>query len=91
MEFRLLGPLEASEAGRPIPLGGPKQRAVLAHLLLRANQTVATDRLIDAWRDDPPAAARSTLQGYVSHLRTAVGVGRLEGPVVGVRPAHRPL
>jgi WD40 repeat protein/DNA-binding SARP family transcriptional activator len=80
VEFRLLGPLEASEAGRPISLGGPKQRAVLTHLLLRANQLVPAERLIDeVWGEAPPPAVRSSLQSYVSHLRTALGAGRLEG------------
>jgi hypothetical protein len=40
MEFPILGPLEVSEDGRKLALGGPKQRAVLAHLILRANHVV---------------------------------------------------
>jgi WD40 repeat protein/serine/threonine protein kinase len=80
MECRLLGSLEVSDNGCNPSLGGPKQRTVLAHLLLRPNQVVTADRLIDEiWGDHPPAAARSTLQGYVSHLRKALGPGRLEG------------
>jgi basic membrane lipoprotein Med (substrate-binding protein (PBP1-ABC) superfamily)/DNA-binding SARP family transcriptional activator len=80
MEFRLLGPLEVTLDGRPVPLGGPKQRAVLAHLLLQANHVVSAEALIDAlWAEEPPESARSTLQGYVSHLRKALGVGRIEG------------
>lgn len=78
MLYRLLGPLEASDEGRPIPLGGRKQRLVLATLLLRANQVVGTEQLIDeTWGDDPPKAARITLQSYVSTLRRAIG-GSLE-------------
>jgi WD40 repeat protein/serine/threonine protein kinase/DNA-binding winged helix-turn-helix (wHTH) protein len=79
VQFRLLGPLEVVD-GRPIRLGGPQQRTVLAHLLLRSNQLVPADRLIDEiWGDEPPKAARSTLHGYVSLLRKALGQDRLEG------------
>jgi WD40 repeat protein/DNA-binding SARP family transcriptional activator len=79
VEFRVLGPLEANAHNGPIALGGAKQRAVLAHLLLRANALVPADRLIDeVWGDDPPAAARNVLQTYVSRLRKALGDGRLE-------------
>jgi len=79
VEFRLLGPLEVVAGGGAILLGGAKQRVVLAHLLLRANALVPTDRLIDeVWGDDPPAAARNVLQTYVSRLRKALGAERLE-------------
>ena len=47
MEFRVLGVLEALEGGLPVSLGGPKQRSVLAMLLLDANRCVSTDRLVD--------------------------------------------
>jgi DNA-binding SARP family transcriptional activator/ABC-type glycerol-3-phosphate transport system substrate-binding protein len=80
MHFRVLGPIEVSGEDGPLPLGGPKQRAVLAHLIVRANQVVSADALIDlVWNEDPPPAARSTLQGYVSHLRKAFGPDRLVG------------
>jgi WD40 repeat protein/serine/threonine protein kinase/DNA-binding winged helix-turn-helix (wHTH) protein len=79
VEFRLLGPLEVRSHDGPIPLGGAKQRVVLAHLLLRANALVPADRLIDeVWGDGPPPAARNVLQTYVSRLRKAVGAERLE-------------
>jgi DNA-binding SARP family transcriptional activator len=48
LEFRLLGPLEARLGDRPLPLGGVRQRALLALLLLRSNEVVSRDRLIDA-------------------------------------------
>lgn len=85
VEFRILGSLEVSEdGGGPIPLGGPKQRAVLAHLLLRANHLVPTEVLIDeVWGEDPPEAVRNSLQSYASHLRKALGSGRLEGSRAG--------
>ena len=82
MEFRLLGPLEVVDRGRTVPLGGRKQRVVLARLLLRANQAVPIGALIDqVWGDDPPAAARNSLQTYVSHLRKSLGNDRIgSGP-----------
>jgi WD40 repeat protein/serine/threonine protein kinase len=79
MEFRLLGPLEVSEGGRARPIGGPKQRTVLVHLILRANRVVPPERLIEqVWGADPPPAARSTLRGYVSHLRSALAPDGLD-------------
>jgi WD40 repeat protein/serine/threonine protein kinase len=79
MEFRLLGPLEVSEGSRARSIGGPKQRTVLVHLILRANHVVPPERLIEqVWGADPPPAARSTLRGYVSHLRRALGPDGLD-------------
>ena len=83
MEFRILGPVEVSAADGPLKLGGRKQRLVLAHLIVRANALVPTDVLIDAvWGDEPPDSVRSTIQGYVSHLRRSLG-DRLEGRSAG--------
>jgi WD40 repeat protein/DNA-binding SARP family transcriptional activator/ABC-type cobalamin/Fe3+-siderophores transport system ATPase subunit len=81
VEFRVLGPLEVRHEGRVIPLGGRKQRVVLAYLLLRANQVVPAERLIDeVWGEEPPEAARNALQSYVSRLRASLGGGRrIEG------------
>jgi DNA-binding SARP family transcriptional activator len=73
MEFRILGPLDAREEGEPLPLGGPKQRALLAVLLLHANEVVSADRLIDAlWGERAPETAAHTLQVYVSQVRKAL-------------------
>lgn len=70
MQFRVLGPLEVSAAGQPLPLGGRKQRAVLALLLLNANGLVPRERLIDAlWGESPPAEADASLRVYVARLR----------------------
>jgi DNA-binding SARP family transcriptional activator/streptogramin lyase len=81
VDFRVLGPLEVSAAGRPLPLGGRKQRTVLALLLLHANELVPRERLIDAlWGDEPPAEADASLRVYVARLRkllTAETDGRL--------------
>jgi DNA-binding SARP family transcriptional activator len=80
MEFLILGPLEVSEDGRKLALGGPKQRAVLAHLILRTNRVVPADLLIDGlWGEEPPESARNTLQTYVYRLRRLLGDGRIEG------------
>ena len=86
VDFRILGPLEAAAAGRPLALGGTKQRAVLAMLLLHPGHLVTVDRLIEAlWEDHPPASALGTLQSYVSQLRRALASGGLAG-----LPASRP-
>src|SRR5215211_2255063 len=78
MEFRLLGPLEVLERDRVLMVGGGKQRALLAVLLLHANQVVSTDRLLDdLWGSSPPATAAKSIQLYVSRLRKELGEGRL--------------
>jgi DNA-binding SARP family transcriptional activator/Tfp pilus assembly protein PilF len=78
MEFRVLGPVEVREDGRSLPLGGPRKRALLATLLLRANRPVSTEAAIDAlWGERPPANAATTVHVYVSHLRKLLGRDRL--------------
>ena len=78
LEFGLLGPLEMSVDGALVPLGTPKQRAVLAMLLMNRNSPVGVDRLITAlWEGWPPAGARASIHSYVSNLRkllTGVGI-----------------
>ena len=74
LEFRILGPLEVVENGRPLALGGPRQRALLAILLVHRAEVISSDRLIDLlWSERPPATAAKTLQGYVSQLRKSLG------------------
>jgi YVTN family beta-propeller protein len=79
MHFRVLGPLQVvEEDGRSLVLGGPKQRAVLALLLMEANRPVSKDRLIDAmWGEHPPVSASETLDTYISRLRRILGPDRL--------------
>src|SRR3954463_8947033 len=70
IEYRVLGPLEVREGDRPLPLGGEKQRALLALLVLNANRVVSRERLIDElWGDEPPETAVQSVQVYVSRLR----------------------
>ncbi|MFJ5733431.1 BTAD domain-containing putative transcriptional regulator [Streptomyces paradoxus] len=81
MEFKVLGPLEVVSGGRSLPLGGVKQRAVLALLLLHANQVVATSQLLDAlWPEDArPVTARKMVQNAVWGLRALLESGDGEG------------
>jgi YVTN family beta-propeller protein len=84
-EFGILGPLEVSRSGRAVPLGGPRQRAVLALLLLEANRVVSMDRLAeDVWGGHPPEGWVTTLQTYVFHLRQALEPDRARGVAGGV-------
>src|SRR6266446_1649530 len=79
MEFRILGPLEVIDGEQPIPLGGAKQRSVLALLLLARGRPVATTRLIEEiWDGRPPETAQKSIQGYVSSLRAVLGAGRVQ-------------
>ena len=73
MEFLVLGPLEVRDGGRVLPLGGAKQRAALAMLLLHRNEVVSRDRLVDGlWGDTPPASSAEALYAYISRLRKAL-------------------
>jgi DNA-binding SARP family transcriptional activator/predicted negative regulator of RcsB-dependent stress response len=79
MQFRILGPLEVRSEGRALPLGGPKQRALLAYLLLHANEVVATDTLVDElWGERPPKTVGAYVQNCISRLRKLLGRERLE-------------
>ena len=81
MDFRILGPLEALDEGRDVAPAGTKQRALLALLLLHANETLPTERLIDElWGEHPPATAARTVQAHVSRLRKALDAGGGNGP-----------
>jgi len=96
MEFRILGPLEVGDEGSPIVLPAAKQRALLAILLLHANEPVSGDRLIEElWGGQPPASARKVLQTYVSKLRRVLGAEAVEtgpaGYALHVEPAQLDL
>ena len=83
VDFRILGALEVAAGGELLALGGAKQRAVLAVLLVRAGEVVPIERLIDeVWGSDPPPSAAHTLESYVSRLRQLLnGLG----PVISRR------
>src|SRR6266496_5999832 len=86
LEFRILGPLEVLEGDRILPLGGEKQRAALAMLLLHRNAVVSRDRLIEGtWGEAPPVSAGPTLDTYVSRLRKVLRADGL-GPRLITRP-----
>jgi WD40 repeat protein/DNA-binding SARP family transcriptional activator/class 3 adenylate cyclase len=86
LQFRVLGPLEVDAGGGSIQLGGPKQRAVLAHLLIRPNELVPAERLIDeVWGEEPPERVRNIVQTYISHLRKALGPDRILSQAPGYR------
>ena len=77
LRYQVLGGLAVLGADGPLDLGGPKQRAVLAALLLEPGQSVPADRLADmVWGDQPPASADGSLQAYVANLRRALEPGR---------------
>ncbi|MEU4512680.1 BTAD domain-containing putative transcriptional regulator [Nonomuraea wenchangensis] len=77
LTFTALGPFQAWTDGSPLDLGGQRQRAVLARLLVAGGRAVPVNTLIDElWPGNPPAQALSTIQGYVSRLRRALEPGR---------------
>src|SRR5688572_32820112 len=85
MEFRLLGPLEVVDEATLLPLGGTKQRALLALLLFHRNEPVSVDRIVDElWGERPPPTAAKNVQVYVSHLRKVLG----ESAVVTQSPGY---
>ena len=87
MDFRLLGPLEVWDHGRPLQLGGSKQRALLAILLLHANEVVSRDLLIDElWGSRPPGRAAHTLETYISRLRKTLHADAADEQPLVTRP-----
>ena len=85
-EFRILGPVEALVDGRPVGLGAPKQRALLAKLLLANGDVVTREELVQAvWGDEPPDSAAGALQVYVHGLRRALGGECIERVGAGYR------
>lgn len=78
MQFRTLGSLEVLDGDRDVPLGGARQRAVLAILLLHRHEVLSVDRLVDElWGERSPDTATKTVQVYVSRLRKELGEGVL--------------
>jgi DNA-binding SARP family transcriptional activator len=84
VEFCVLGPLEALRDGQPVRLGGRRERALLAILLVHANETLSTDRIFDElYGESPPATAGSSIQNAVSRLRKALGPDAIETRMPG--------
>jgi DNA-binding SARP family transcriptional activator/WD40 repeat protein/class 3 adenylate cyclase/energy-coupling factor transporter ATP-binding protein EcfA2 len=80
LTFRVLGPLEVLDRDRPVRVGGPKERLVLALLLARVNSVVSVDALVDAvWGDRPPRTAERTVHAYVARLRRTLEPRRPRG------------
>ena len=78
MQVRILGPFQLEEGGRRITIGGVRQRAVLADLLLHANEVVPSEQLlVDLWGEDSPPSAANALQAAISRLRRVLPPGRL--------------
>ena len=74
MDYRVLGPLEVLVDGVPLPLGGPKQRVVVAVLVAAAGRPVPVDVLLEAiYGEEAALGSRRTLQTYVSNLRQVLG------------------
>jgi DNA-binding SARP family transcriptional activator len=90
--FGVLGPLQMAVDGAPVSLGTPKQRAVLAMLVMNRNRPVSTDSLITAaWEQWPPGEARASLHSYISNLRKLIsGAGAdPKSVLVNAPPGYR--
>jgi DNA-binding response OmpR family regulator len=80
VEYRVLGPVEVTEHGSPVAVGGPKERTLLAVLLARVNAVVSVDAVVDAlWSGRPPRTAERTVAAYVARLRAVVEPERPKG------------
>jgi DNA-binding SARP family transcriptional activator/tetratricopeptide (TPR) repeat protein len=91
VEFRILGPLEVLDDGRPVALPGGRGRALLALLILHAGEVVSADRLIDElWGESPPPTATTALQGLVSALRKRLQPARAGGEARAVLRTVQP-
>ena len=89
LQFRVLGPVEVTDGGQSLPLGGPKQRALLADLILNAGRVVPTARLIDdLWGDAPPATAGHTVEAYIARLRRVLRDGSAPGVLLTRPPGY---
>ncbi len=87
LEFRILGPLALRVDGVPVPAGGPKQRALLALLLLDANRVVSRDRLVaELFPDQSVNSADHALRNHVSRLRKVLGTAVVDEPRLVARP-----
>ncbi|HLT09676.1 MAG TPA: BTAD domain-containing putative transcriptional regulator [Micromonosporaceae bacterium] len=82
LQYRILGPIEVWCGSHQVALGGPRQRLVLAVLLIHANQVVSMDRLVDEiWPERPPPSALANVRTYVAGLRSALPSRNGSGPI----------
>ena len=88
LDFGVLGPLQMTADGAPLPLGTPKQRAVLAMLVMGRNRPVSSDALVNAaWEQYPPPEPKASLHSYLSNLRKLVaGAGHDPKAVLASAP-----
>ena len=87
MEFRVLGPIEASDGIRALAISSPRQRALLGLLLVHAGRVVSTERILDElWGDEPPESGRDAVVFHVVRLRRALADGSASPP-----PADGPI
>ena len=78
MQVRILGPFQLEDGGRQITVGGVRQRAVLADLVLNANEVMPSEQLlVELWGEDSPPSAANALQAAISRLRRVLPAGRL--------------
>ncbi len=83
LDFGVLGPLQVTANGAPLPLGTPKQRAVLAMLVMSRNRPVSSDSLVNAaWEEFPPPEPKASLHAYVSNLRRLISGAGLDPKTV---------
>ena len=74
MPVRVLGPIEVTSGDGSVPLGGARQRTVLALLLIARGEPVSVDHILETlWRDSPPRTARTSVYRFVSDIRRALG------------------
>ena len=86
MEFKILGPLEVVGSDGPIAIDAGKVSALLELLLLRANEVISAERLVDTlWGEAPPGSAEHAIEVYISRLRRALGADRIETRSPGYR------
>lgn len=84
-----MGPLSVDADSGPVELGPPKQRMVLAILLLRANEVVSSEQIVDlVWGDRPPKTAEHSVQIYISELRKAFSEAGEDGLIETKSPGY---
>src|SRR6478609_11580022 len=92
VDFGVLGPLQLTVNGTPVALGTPKQRAVLAMLVMSRNRPMSSDALVGAaWEQFPPPEPKASLHSYISNLRKLISAAGADGRAVlaSAAPGYR--